>query len=79
MITDMAMHGLLKECHELFEKMVNDGVRPNVVTFVGVLCACVHDVMIWEALLRGARMHGDILKTECAPVKTIGNNIHIFN
>lgn len=127
MITALAMHGLSGECLELFAKMVNDGgrVRPNAVTFVGVLCACVHgglvsegnhyfkrmkeeygvspliqhygcmvdlysragliedawgvvksmpmepDVMIWGALLSGARMHGDIETCEISVKKLI--------
>lgn len=124
-IAAMAMHGLSKECLELFEKMISDGVWPNAVTFVGVLCACVHgglvsegyqyfkrmteeygvnpliqhygcmvdlysragrigdawdivksmpmtpDVMIWGALLSGARMHGDIETCEISIKKLI--------
>ncbi|XP_004495951.1 pentatricopeptide repeat-containing protein At3g62890 [Cicer arietinum] len=124
-IAALAMHGLSKECIELFEKMINDGVWPNAVTFVGVLCACVHgglvsegnqyfkrmkeeygvspliqhygcmvdlysragrigdawdivksipmepDVMIWGALLSGARMHGDIETCEISIKKLI--------
>lgn len=114
MISALAMHGRAEECLELFARMINNGVSPNAVTFVGVLCACVHgglvsegieyfkrmtieygiipliqhygclvdlysragriedarcavksmpmepDVLIWGALLSGARMHGDI-------------------
>lgn len=125
MIAALAMHGLSNESLRLFEKMINDGVRPNAVTFVGVLCACVHgglvtegnqyfkrmrevygvspmiqhygcmvdlysragriqdawdmvksmpmepDVMIWGALLSGARMHGDIETCEISIKKLI--------
>ncbi|KAK7277752.1 hypothetical protein RJT34_22768 [Clitoria ternatea] len=125
MISALAMHGLSEECLELFGKMVNDGVRPNAVTFVGVLCACVHgglvsegseyfkimmneygvtpmiqhygcmvdlysragrieeawnvvktmpiepDVMIWGAMLSGARMHGDIETCEISIKKLL--------
>lgn len=125
MITAFAMHGLSEECLELFARMVNDGVRPNAVTFVGVLCACVHgglvsegneyfkkrmkeygvsptiqhygcivdlysragriedawnvvksmpmepDVMIWGALLNGARIHGDVETCEIAITKLL--------
>ncbi|CAK8572781.1 unnamed protein product [Lathyrus sativus] len=124
-IAAMAMHGLSKECLELFEKMINDAVWPNAVTFVGVLCACVHgglvsegnqyfkrmtedygvypliqhygcmvdlysragqigdawdivksmpmepDVMIWGALLSGARIHDDIETCEISIKKLI--------
>ncbi|RDX90694.1 Pentatricopeptide repeat-containing protein, partial [Mucuna pruriens] len=48
MIAAFAMHGLSGECLELFARMVNDGVRPNAVTFVGVLCACVHGGLVSE-------------------------------
>lgn len=125
MITALAMHGLWEECLEFFAKMINDGVNPNAVTFVGVLCACVHgglvsegneyfkrmmrecgispliqhygcmvdlysragriedawnvvksmpmepDVLIWGALLSGARMHGDIEACEISIKKLL--------
>ncbi|KAL9318139.1 hypothetical protein ACSQ67_014656 [Phaseolus vulgaris] len=48
MVAAFAMHGLSDECLELFARMVNDGVRPNAVTFVGVLCACVHGGLVNE-------------------------------
>ncbi|MED6155536.1 hypothetical protein PIB30_006038 [Stylosanthes scabra] len=125
MICALALHGLAEECLEMFGRMVDDGVRPNAVTFVGVLCACVHgglvregdeffkrmvneycirpviqhygcmvdlygragrikdawnvvksmpmepDVMIWGALLSGARMHGDIETCEVSIKKLL--------
>ncbi|GLU07374.1 hypothetical protein SLE2022_243350 [Rubroshorea leprosula] len=42
MISGLAMHGHGKECRRLFAKMINHGVRPNAITFLGILCACVH-------------------------------------
>ncbi|CAL2281268.1 unnamed protein product [Prunus armeniaca] len=48
MISGLAMHGLATECLELFSEMVKCGVRPNAVTFVGVLCACVHGGLVGE-------------------------------
>ncbi|XP_027363392.1 pentatricopeptide repeat-containing protein At3g62890 [Abrus precatorius] len=125
MVAALAMHGLSEECFELFAKMVSNGVRPNAVTFVGVLCACVHgglvsegseyfkrmrseygfspliqhygcmvdlysragriedawnvvktmpmepDVIVWGALLSGARMHGDIETCEISIKKLL--------
>ncbi|KAL1331671.1 hypothetical protein HN51_048933 [Arachis hypogaea] len=125
MICAFAMHGRTEECLEMFGRMVDDGVSPNAVTFVGVLCACVHgglvregdeffkrmvteysvrpliqhygcmvdlygragriddawnvvksmpmepDVMIWGALLSGARMHGDIETCEVSIKKLL--------
>ncbi|KAI8522662.1 hypothetical protein RHMOL_Rhmol13G0013600 [Rhododendron molle] len=125
MISGLNMHGHSEECLELFSKMTHHGVRPNAVTFMGVLCACVYgglvhegelyfrrmrvefgitpliqhygcmvdlygraglieaawntvnsmpmepDVIIWGALLSGARMHGDITTCEVALEKLI--------
>lgn len=125
MISGLAMHGHSEGCLELFSKMTYHGVRPNAVTFLGVLCACVYgglvregdlyfrrmrvefgitpliqhygcmvdlygraglieaawntinsmpmepDVIIWGALLSGARMHGDITTCEVALKKLI--------
>ncbi|XP_027935862.1 pentatricopeptide repeat-containing protein At3g62890 [Vigna unguiculata] len=48
MVAAFAMNGLSEECLDLFARMVNDGVRPNAVTFVGVLCACVHGGLVNE-------------------------------
>ncbi|KAE7995600.1 hypothetical protein FH972_000380 [Carpinus fangiana] len=48
MITGLAMHGHAEEGIELFAKMTNYGVRPNAVTFLGVLCACVHGGLVSE-------------------------------
>ncbi|GLT98527.1 hypothetical protein SLE2022_160280 [Rubroshorea leprosula] len=42
MIVGYAMHGHVIEALECFRCMREAGVRPNHVTFVGVLSACVH-------------------------------------
>lgn len=48
MISGLAMHGHGEECLDLFSQMQDCGVRPNDVTFVGVLCACVHMGLVNE-------------------------------
>ncbi|XP_028771196.1 pentatricopeptide repeat-containing protein At3g62890-like [Neltuma alba] len=50
MISALAIHGRAEECLELFARMINNGVRPNAVTFVGVLCACVHGGLVSEGI-----------------------------
>ncbi|KAI3802983.1 hypothetical protein L1987_31130 [Smallanthus sonchifolius] len=42
MILTHAQHGDAKESLKLFEKMLNEGIWPNYVTFVAVLSACDH-------------------------------------
>ncbi|KAL7260011.1 hypothetical protein ACSBR1_005802 [Camellia fascicularis] len=42
MIVGYAMHGHVNDALECFRQMREVGVRPNHVTFVGVLSACVH-------------------------------------
>lgn len=42
MILGLAQHGSANEALELFPKMLNSSIRPNYVTFLGVLCACSH-------------------------------------
>ncbi|CAL5346425.1 unnamed protein product [Camellia sinensis] len=42
MIIALAQHGLGEEAMELFEKMLNVGIKPDHVTYVGVLSACTH-------------------------------------
>ncbi|KAL5699734.1 Pentatricopeptide repeat-containing protein [Ranunculus cassubicifolius] len=42
MIISLAQHGLGKEAIELFEKMLALGIRPDHITYVGVISACTH-------------------------------------
>jgi pentatricopeptide repeat protein len=42
MIVGYAEHGLSKEALELFEEMCHVGIKPDHVTFIGVLTACCH-------------------------------------
>lgn len=48
MITGLAMHGCGKEALELFEEMKRQGVKPNDVTFIGLLHACSHAGLVAE-------------------------------
>ncbi|AES98329.2 putative tetratricopeptide-like helical domain, DYW domain-containing protein [Medicago truncatula] len=49
MITGFAQHGWSKQALNLFEDMKLVGIRPNLVTFVGVLSACGSAGMVNEA------------------------------
>lgn len=125
MISGLAKHGYWEDCLCLFSNMVDSGVTPDDITFLGVLSACVHGglvsqgkdmfermskefgispsvqhygcmidlygkaglideawdllntmpmepgVLIWGALLSGARMCGDIETCEIALNKII--------
>ncbi|XP_077245964.1 pentatricopeptide repeat-containing protein At2g36730-like [Tasmannia lanceolata] len=42
MILGLAQHGLAKEALDLFLQMRNCSIKPNYVTFLGVLSACSH-------------------------------------
>ncbi|CAA0839264.1 Putative pentatricopeptide repeat-containing protein [Striga hermonthica] len=42
MINGYAEHGLSREAIELFERIPDAGLRPDSVTFIGVLSACSH-------------------------------------
>ncbi|KAF5188819.1 Pentatricopeptide repeat-containing protein [Thalictrum thalictroides] len=48
MILGFAQHGLAQEALKVFEGMKINNVRPNYVTFLGVLCACSHARMVDE-------------------------------
>ncbi|KAK2965168.1 hypothetical protein RJ640_019923 [Escallonia rubra] len=48
MISGLAIHGHGKECLKLFSEMKNSEVRPNAITLLGVLCACVHGGLVNE-------------------------------
>nr|XP_010931765.2 pentatricopeptide repeat-containing protein At1g08070, chloroplastic [Elaeis guineensis] len=46
MITGLAVNGHGMKALELFAQMELDGIRPNEVTFIGVLCACSHGGLV---------------------------------
>ncbi|KAF9617968.1 hypothetical protein IFM89_039261 [Coptis chinensis] len=48
LIMGFAMHGHVRDALECFHCMREAGVRPNYVTFVGVLSACVHGGLVQE-------------------------------
>ncbi|XP_057451920.1 pentatricopeptide repeat-containing protein At1g20230-like [Lotus japonicus] len=50
MIIANAMHGNGKEALLLFENMLRSGVKPNSVTFTGVLSGCSHSRLVDEGL-----------------------------
>nr|XP_010938497.2 LOW QUALITY PROTEIN: pentatricopeptide repeat-containing protein At3g62890-like [Elaeis guineensis] len=48
MISGLAIHGLAEECLDLFHRMRGLAIIPNAITFLGVLCACVHAGLVNE-------------------------------
>ncbi|XP_012463491.1 pentatricopeptide repeat-containing protein At1g09220, mitochondrial [Gossypium raimondii] len=50
LISGFAMHGMGKEAVESFERMEQEGWKPNRVTFVSVLNACSHGFLVEEGL-----------------------------
>ncbi|KAL7119935.1 hypothetical protein ACP275_02G092200 [Erythranthe tilingii] len=50
MMVGYGSHGLGKEAVELFDKMVQSGVKPDRVVFVAVLNACSHTGLVDEGL-----------------------------
>lgn len=47
-INGLAMHGEAEKCLNLFREMLSNGVKPNGVTFIGVLSACSHGGLVDE-------------------------------
>ncbi|XP_008797883.1 putative pentatricopeptide repeat-containing protein At5g40405 [Phoenix dactylifera] len=48
MVCGLATHGMGKEALELFQRFLNEGLRPTSVTFVGVLNACSRAGLVAE-------------------------------
>uniref|UniRef100_A0A0E0JQ76 DYW domain-containing protein n=1 Tax=Oryza punctata TaxID=4537 RepID=A0A0E0JQ76_ORYPU len=48
MIVGLAIHGLVEDALKLFSRMLELKVRPNNVTFIGVLSACAHSGLVNE-------------------------------
>ncbi|URD84801.1 PPR repeat [Musa troglodytarum] len=46
MIVGLAIHGHVKDALELFSAMLDSQVKPNHVTFIGVLSACAHSGLV---------------------------------
>ncbi|RWW19590.1 hypothetical protein GW17_00016331 [Ensete ventricosum] len=46
MIVGLAIHGHVKDALELFTAMLDSQVKPNHVTFIGVLSACAHSGLV---------------------------------
>ncbi|XP_057977214.1 pentatricopeptide repeat-containing protein At1g20230-like [Malania oleifera] len=51
MIIANSMHGNGKEAVLLFHEMLDSGVKPNSVTFTGVLSGCSHSKLVHEGLV----------------------------
>lgn len=50
MLQGFAMHGQGAKALQLFSRMKREGVHPDNVTFVGVLCACTHAGLVDEGI-----------------------------
>ncbi|XP_020253597.1 pentatricopeptide repeat-containing protein At4g21065-like [Asparagus officinalis] len=48
MVVGLAIHGLVKDALELFSRMLQMKVKPNHVTFIGILSACAHSGLVSE-------------------------------
>jgi pentatricopeptide repeat protein len=60
-ITGFAQHGSGKKALELFDRMQQVGIKPNHVTFVGVLTACSHSCLLdegWQHFYSMTRDYG---------------------
>ncbi|KAL4182776.1 hypothetical protein AMTRI_Chr11g151940 [Amborella trichopoda] len=50
MISGLASHGRAQEAINLYVNMKNEGIKPNSITYLGVLSACVHGGLVVESL-----------------------------
>ncbi|KAF8398391.1 hypothetical protein HHK36_017318 [Tetracentron sinense] len=48
MIVGLAIHGLAEDALDVFSRMEAAKVKPNMVTFIGVLSACAHSGLVSE-------------------------------
>ncbi|XP_031271663.1 pentatricopeptide repeat-containing protein At3g26782, mitochondrial-like [Pistacia vera] len=68
MIASYGIHGLGTQAIDLFDKMVNAGVRPNYVTFTCVLSACSH-----SGLLEEGKRYFELMRTEFGIAPKLNN------
>ncbi len=69
MIAGYAQHGEGREALKLFERMQQEGMKPNNVTFVNALNACANAV----ALTQGKQIYAHIISTGVKPDISINN------
>lgn len=50
MINAYAFHGLAKKANETFGKMLSCGIKPDKISFLGVLAACAHSGLVIKGL-----------------------------
>ncbi|PIA50144.1 hypothetical protein AQUCO_01300702v1 [Aquilegia coerulea] len=48
MIVGLAIHGLAEDALDVFSKMLEANVKPNQITFIGVLSACAHRGLVTQ-------------------------------
>lgn len=49
MILGLAQHGNGKVALNLFKQMESEGIRPDKITFIGIISACSHSGLVYEA------------------------------
>ncbi|KAL2249326.1 UNVERIFIED_CONTAM: Pentatricopeptide repeat-containing protein, mitochondrial [Sesamum indicum] len=59
MITGYAQHGFGREALEIYDLMLRNGVKPNDITFIGILSSCGHVGALEEALHHFGSMTND--------------------
>lgn len=59
MLGGLAVHGNAKEALNLFKIMISCDIKPDRVTFIGVLSACSHAGLVYEAYNYFSSMHRD--------------------
>ncbi|PSS32406.1 Pentatricopeptide repeat-containing protein [Actinidia chinensis var. chinensis] len=50
-VSGLAVNGNADHALELFSRMLNEGIRPTLGAFVGILLACTHAGLIWHMSL----------------------------
>ncbi|KAA8539158.1 hypothetical protein F0562_025850 [Nyssa sinensis] len=63
MLVGYAQHGFGREALEIYDMMQRDGVKPNDITFIGVLSACGHVGLLEEGLRHFNSMTKDYVIT----------------
>jgi pentatricopeptide repeat protein len=63
--------GYGRKALEIYHQMQQEGVEPNVLTFVGVLNACASLI----TLEKGRNLHQHIIQSGCEYDVFVGNNL----
>ncbi|KAK6924296.1 Pentatricopeptide repeat [Dillenia turbinata] len=71
LIGALALHGRGSEAVDLFKGMVESGIKPDEITFTGLLSACSHSAGRWDDVKKIRKLMNDHTIEKCRAISSI--------